>query len=198
MFKRCTPLDSRLAADGRSGADGRRQLRIGVRPPAELVQIGRHGGDQRALDGVIKSLAGHVLPSSPTRVQYLGTQRWYRIAPDQYWWLAPPAGSTERLTTELPAEIGSVTWLSDARSRIVMQGPAALAVLGKLVSTDMRPGTFPIGSFVQTGLHHVGALLEHFAPDNFEIHALSTYAATVWDVLTDAAWEYGYEINREL
>lgn len=194
MFKRHSPLDDPIAAGGRAGSAGGRALRLGLLHDWQLVQIGAFGRATAPLDAALGSVLGTPLPTSTSLVQRAGAHRLYRIAADQYWIVTPDAALWAKISEVVPATAGSVTRLSDARVRISVEGPAATALLGKLVSVDLRPRAFPVGSFAQTGLHHVGVLLERLGPEHFEIFALRTYAASSWDWLTDAALPYGYEV----
>ena len=193
MFKRHSPLDERIATGGRAGAAGGTALRLGVLHDWQLVQIGTFKRTTPSLDTVLISVLGGLLPTSASVVQRIGAHRLYRLAADQYWIVTPDAALPYALAAAVPPNAGSVTCLSDARVRISIAGPAATALLGKLVSVDLRARAFPVGSFAQTGLHHVGVLLERAGPEQFEIYALRTYAASTWDWLVDAALPYGYE-----
>jgi sarcosine oxidase gamma subunit len=44
--------------------------------------------------------------------------------------------------------------------------------------------------FAQTGIHHVGGLIERNAADDYSFVALRTFALTVWDALTDVAYPF--------
>ena len=194
MFRRHSPLHERIAAGGRAGVAGGRGLRLGVLHDWQLVQIGTFGRSPTALDAALIRVLGGLLPTSTSVVQHTGAHRLYRIAADQYWIVTPDAALPEALAETVPANAGSVTRLSDARVRISIEGPAATALLGKVVSVDLRARAFPVGSFAQTGLHHVSVLLERLGPEQFELYALRTYAASTWDWLIDAALPYGYEV----
>ena len=194
MFKRHSPLDEHIATGGRTGTAGGRALRLGVLHDWQLVQIGIFGRTTTPLEAALSSVLGTPLPTSTSLVQRTGAHRLYRIATDQYWIVTPDAALSATLSEVVPVTAGSVTRLSDARVRVSIEGPAATALLGKLVSVDLRPRAFPVGSFAQTGLHHVGVLLERLGPEQFEIYALRSYAASSWDWLTDAALPYGYEV----
>jgi sarcosine oxidase subunit gamma len=194
VLRRDSALDLRLAAGGRSGNAGAGALRIGVRQGWQLVQIGSFGGRTAPLNAALGSVIGCALPTSSSLVQHSGPHQLYRIAADQYWIVTTDAAMPATLERAIPADAGSVTDLSHARVRIALEGSAVTALLGKLVAVDLRPRAFAAGSFAQTGLHHVGVLLERTGPDSFEIYALRTYAASTWDWLIDAALPYGYEV----
>jgi sarcosine oxidase subunit gamma len=116
-----------------------------------------------------------------------------RIAPDQYWIVGGESGLDARLRKAIPPDAGCVTSLDGARTRLVIEGQAARALLRRLVAIDLHPTVFPINGFAQTGIHHVGGLLLRVSEDRYEFFALRTYAASTWEVLVDAAHSFGYE-----
>ena len=194
MFKRQSPLDQRGAADARAAAPGTGTVLLSRLPAWQLLQIGSFQSTAARLDAAVAGVIGSALPTSSSIVQHTGAHRLYRIACDQYWILTPDADLSDALAQALAPEMASLTPLSNARVRIALAGPAATALLGKVVSVDLRAPAFPAGSFAQTGLHHVGVLLERHGPTSFELHVLRTYAASVWDWLIDAALPLGYEV----
>jgi sarcosine oxidase subunit gamma len=117
-----------------------------------------------------------------------------RIAPDQYWVLGGESGLDARLRSALSSDAGSVTSLDGARTRLLIEGGPARALLGRLVAIDLDPTVFPVGGFAQTGIHHVAGLLLRASDDRYEFFAPRTFAASTWEVLTDAARSFGYEI----
>ena len=194
MFRRASPLDQRLAADARAAAPGAGTVRLGPLPACTLLQIGSFQRSAARLDEAVRAVLGGPLPTSSSIVQRRGEHRLYRIATDQYWLLTPDAALGETLARSLAPDVASLTTLTHARVRIALEGPAVTALLGKVVAVDLRLAAFPAGSFAQTGLHHVGALLERHGPASFELQVLRTYAASVWDWLIDAALPLGYEV----
>jgi heterotetrameric sarcosine oxidase gamma subunit len=117
-----------------------------------------------------------------------------RIAPDQYWVLGGETGLDARLRSAIPADAGSVTSLDQARTRLLIEGTGARALLGRLVAIDLDPTVFPVCGFAQTGIHHVAGLLFRASEDRYEFLAPRTFVASTWEVLLDAAHSCGYEI----
>ena len=194
MFDRVSALDQRLAAGARTASGGASALRICRRSGWHLVQLGTYSGRSAALNAALVGAMGTALPVSCSQMLRHGRHQLYRVAADQYWIVTEDAALPAALERTVPAEAGSVTALSHARVRIALEGSAVTALLGKLVSVDLRPQSFAVGSFAQTGLHHVGVLLERLGPTSFELYALRTYAASTWDWLIDAALPFGYEV----
>jgi len=197
VFERVSVLEKPIAAGGRTGRNGATALRMGLRRHRHLVQLGTYAGRTEALNATLLATLGVALPVSSSEVLRHERHQLYRLAADQYWIVTEDATVPAKLARAVPADIASLTALSHARVRIALHGGAAVALLGKLVSIDLRPQSFAIGSFAQTGLHHVGVLLERLGADSFELYVLRTYAASTWDWMIDAALPFGYEVFSE-
>lgn len=195
MFSRHSALDERVAAGAGTALQRAGALRLGVRQGWQLLQLGHFRHTRAQLDAVLVALTGSPLPTSTCVVQHAGVHRLYRIAADQYWIVTPELSLLDALALAVAPEVASLTPLSHARVRIALEGPAVAALLAKVVSVDLRPSAFASGTFTQTGLHHVGVLLERLGPTQFELYALRTYAASIWDWLIDAALPFGYEVD---
>ncbi len=196
MFESHSALESYRAQPGVESADGRRALRLGEIAGTHLSQLGVYpGGAARVAAAVLPILGeGEGLPDSSARAAVAGDRLIMRIAPDQYWVVGAESGLDAQLRNAVPPDAGCVTSLDGARTRLFIEGQAARALLGRLVAIDVHPAIFPIRGFALTGIHHVGGLLLRVSEDRYEFFALRTYAASIWEVLTDAVRSFGYEI----
>lgn len=193
MLERQSALTTALARGGRDGADGTRRLRLGEVRGWSLVQVAALPG---AMSRIVSVLGA--LPDSPHEVLYAGDSLLLRTSPDQIWIVGREgAGLEQRLQQAVHPEVGAVTPLSHSRTRIFIEGAPARDVLMKGVPLDVHPDVFGIGQFAQTGVHHTPVLIHRTGADRYEIYALRTFALTVWDWLTDAAFEFGYEVTTE-
>jgi hypothetical protein len=68
MFESHSPLEGRLAAGGRDGADGARALRITEIRGWHLTQLGVFGGGASAFSPLVRSITGAALPDSTCEV----------------------------------------------------------------------------------------------------------------------------------
>jgi heterotetrameric sarcosine oxidase gamma subunit len=194
VLKPRSALESYRAHPGVDSADGRRGVRLGEVADSRLLHIGVYpGGAARVAAGVLPVLGGP-LPDSPVHAADAGIHLIMRIAPDQYWVIGGESGLDARLRSAIPADAGCVTSLDQARTRLLIEGRAARAILARLVAIDLDPTAFPVHGFAQTGIHHVGGLLLRAGEDRYEFFALRTFAASTWEVLLDAARSFGYEI----
>ncbi len=130
-----------------------------------LVQIGTFGRATAPLDAALISVIGTTLPTSTSVVQHAGAHRLYRIAADQYWIVTPDAALSDKLSVAVPPSAGSVTRLSDARVRIAIEGTHGNGVARQGGVGRSADQSVPGWEFAQTGLHHVGVLLERLGPD---------------------------------
>jgi sarcosine oxidase subunit gamma len=171
-------------------------VRLGEVPDTHLLHIGVFPGAAARVAASASAVLGGVLPESPVRAAATGNHLMFRIAPDQYWVLGGGEHELEaNLRAAIPAGAGCVTSLDGARTHLFIEGPRARDLLGRLVPIDLHPTVFPVGGFAQTGIHHVAGLLLRANEDRYELLALRTFAAFIWEVLIDAACPFGYEIQ---
>jgi sarcosine oxidase subunit gamma len=173
-------------------------LKLAQIPGTRIVHLGVYpgAGGTEQVSAALSPLLGGPLPGSPVQAVNEGVHLLMRIAPDQYWVLGGEAGLDARLRAAIPTHVGSVTCLDGARTRLLIEGPAARTLLQRLVPIDLDPTAFPVNGFAQTGIHHVAGLLFRASEDRYEFFALRTYAASTWEVLLDAARPFGYEISE--
>jgi heterotetrameric sarcosine oxidase gamma subunit len=194
VFESRSALESYSAQSGIDGADGHRALRLGEVAQTRLVHLGVYPGGAARIAAEASPALGGQLPDSAVHAAAIGTHWVMRIAPDQYWILNGESGLDARLRSAISPDAGSVTSLDGARTRLLVEGRAARTLLGRLVAIDLDPTVFPIGGFAQTGIHHVAGLLFRASNERYEFFAPRTFAAATWEVLTDAARSFGYDI----
>ena len=108
---------------------------------------------------------------------------------------APGSDLLGELHQALPADVGHCLDLSQARCRLQLQGPAAVASLQKLFALDFRTSAFPVGEIRLSGAHHLPALLHRTDADAFALYLHTTYAHDQVESLLDAALEWGVELS---
>lgn len=193
MLKSQSALENYLS---QSAGEGDRALRVGEIADTRITHLGVYAGADGAAQVATAAaqVLGGPLPISPNLATAAGGHLIMRIAPDQYWILGGTSGLDKRLRSAVPTDAGSVTSLEGARTRLLLEGNAVRALLSRLVPIDLDPSVFPINSFAQTGIHHVGGLLLRAGEDRYEFFALRTFAASTWEIVLDAARAFGYEI----
>jgi sarcosine oxidase subunit gamma len=195
MLERRPLLTASVA--GRDGADGQRAIRFAFVHGWHLVLVAALRGSE---DSLRQSL-GVVLGVEPERAadgaQAVAGGHLYHTAPGQYWVVADSAALIERVAHAVDASVGTCTPLTHSRVRIAISGAHVPGLLAKGIAVDMDPAAFPVGRFVQAGLHHSGVLLHRTAADRYEIYLPRTFANSLWEWLTDAARPLGYNVTSE-
>lgn len=108
-----------------------------------------------------------------------GTTTVWRIAPDRVL-----VRSENPLGFENSNDL-VVLDLSDARIVLTLEGSGAAGLLSRVVALDFAEGAFPVGSFVQTSLHHVGVLIDRHESDRFTVLIPTTWATSLIGLLVD-------------
>lgn len=184
-----SPLASRLAP-GRFGAPASSAVSIATRRPVSLWQAGGWGNFAAAAAPLLSDL-GLEAPADYRTATRAGGMTLRKIAPDRM--LIEGCGD---LSSHASDELVLLD-LSHARTVITLSGTSARTVLALLCSVDVGKKAFHPGEFVQTGIHHVGVLIQCTGPDDFEIFVPVTWAATIWETVTINAEPFGYAIAAD-
>ncbi len=137
------------------------------------------------VEAAIAAVTGPLPPRTDTAITSNG-RTIFRTAPLQFWLIGP---EQDDLAQRL-AGTCIVTPLSHSRTRIFIEGVATRQVLAKGIALDFHDSAFTPGMFAMTGLHHTPILLHCVTPIRFELYAMRTFAANIWEWLTDAALEF--------
>ena len=105
------------------------------------------------------------------------------------------ADRLDALRAHITPDIGALLDLSHARCRVHIEGPHAVATLGKLFALDFRDAAFSVGQLQLSGHHHLPCSLHRLGADSFDMYLLSTYAHGQLESLWDAALEYGVALS---
>lgn len=119
------------------------------------------------------------LPDSyrlPARLS--GTTVW-RIAPDR----ALVRSDVPLISFDSP-DIVTLD-LSDARVRLELAGAGAVDLFSRVIAVDFSATAFPVGTFAQTSLHHVGVLVDRVGDEKFELLIPTTWATSIVGILAD-------------
>jgi sarcosine oxidase subunit gamma len=187
-------LAGQLDGGGRAGADGKRLLKLGEARGWSLVQVAGFPSTMSEVERLLRPILVAIPPHQIGTAVTADDRLLMRTGPEQLWIIGPDGDDAgERAYGAIAAELGAVTPLSHSRTRIVIEGERARAVLAKSVPVDVDPEGFAVGRFALTGIHHTPVLLHRMARERYDIWAMRSFALTVWQWLTDVAWEYGYE-----
>jgi len=198
MFEPKSALASALKKGGRDGADGQRRCRLGEARGWILLQVAAFPTTIAEVERALPAAVGAVPPRTLSETVAVGTGRVFRTGPEQFWIVGPGSNSDEaeaHLRRAIPAAVGAVTPLSYSRTRIVLEGACARDVLRKGIPLDVDPDVFRVDQAALTGLHHTPVLIHRAGADRYDLYAMRSFALSVWEWLTDAALEHGYDIG---
>ena len=148
-----------------------------------------------ALTEALSQALGSALPAWTGQTTRTPTGLVMRTGPEEFMIIADQAGSPSAGSVAISPEIGSVTDLSHARSRIHIQGDKCLETLSKLFALDFREAAFPVGQIRLSGHHHVPCTLHRLGACEFDLIVFSTYAFDQLATVLDAAREYGVTLK---
>jgi len=164
------------------------KLAIGEISGRDLVQV---AGWPESFDAValrIFQLLGSSMPQETYRASAAGETTVFMIGPERLWIAAP---ATKKLGAQLRAMFtpheAVVTDLGHSRTVIRISGPSATAPLARGIAIDLDDNAFPVERFAQTAMREVGVLLHRAARESFELYVPRSFAASLWDWLTEAA-----------
>lgn len=141
------------------------------------------------------SVANHGLGSNGSEVARLDANtRLYKIGPEQVQRVGAQETWATNLREAVPPEMGSVTGLSHARTRLFIEGTSAREVLSRGIALDLHPEVFKVDACALTGLESTPVLLHRTGLHRYELYVLRTYAEWIWEWLTDAALPFEYEV----
>lgn len=196
-LSRQSALATALRQAGRTGSDGSRALRLGEVRGWNLVQVAGFAATIGELERSVSAALGvSALHAAIGVAGEAGARRIFRTGPEQFWVTAPAADNlAARLQEIVPADMGAVTSLSHSRTLIFIEGAPVREVLVRSMALDFHPSAFAIGQFALTGIHHTPVMVHRAGENRFEIYAMRSFAASVWEWLTDAALVFGYEVE---
>lgn len=177
---------------GDVGADGPGVTLREIRD-AGLWQI---SGWPETMDAVGKKLAGIVgADAAPGPLQSAAGPKGTLLRVQPFvWWLTRADGAAAREAMEIDAEQGTSLDLSHSRTVIRIEGPRARDLLNRGLPTDLRPDSFPEGSFCGGAIHLVGVNLHH-RDGGYDLYVSRGFAITLWEFLTETAAQWGYQVG---
>jgi sarcosine oxidase subunit gamma len=187
-----------LLPSGRHGvAEGPAGLRLAECAFLATASIAVRAGQGAELAARLAATHGVALPPRPGCAE-AGPVTLVWTGPGQ--WLALRAGLdgaarfgfARDLATGL-AGVASVTDLTGARAVLRLSGPAAVAVLRKLVPIDVEEESFPLGAAAVTLTGHIGVTLWR-AADGYRIACYRSFGGSLAHAVLEAAAEFGCDV----
>jgi sarcosine oxidase subunit gamma len=140
-----------------------------------LLQVAAPSKAAIAILGKLPAQVGVAVTHGSVTLMKIGPQRFWVTGPEQF-----------VLERELQGK-AIVTPLSHSRTRLLLEGSMARALLARSAAIDFHPSVFKPGQFVMTGIHHTPVLIHCLGSETFHIYAMRTFALSVWEWLVDAA-----------
>lgn len=195
MVDRLSPLGSAY----RPGSHGNFAESIGVvleeLQPGSIVQVAAWRGEERNVIEAIADIAGLGLPDGARGGIVTNGKAAFGFAPGKFLIVDEEEGLAARLTTAIPAEIGTVTDLSHGRTAIRISGPKAEWVLAKFFALDFSLTAFPQGAGRSTNHHDFFAQIQRTGESQVDLYVFRSFARAFWTALGHAAEEVGYEVR---
>lgn len=147
--------------------------------PGPAHALAPYAGKTDAVERLLKSTLGIGFPP-PNQSEISGSVRLLWAGRGRALLLGAPV-------PEGVAALAAVTDQSDASAVVEVAGPAAEAVLARLVPIDLRARVFAEGQTARTLVGHMTAQVTRTGAARFEIMAFRSMAATLVHELTQAA-----------
>ncbi|WP_269580774.1 sarcosine oxidase subunit gamma [Roseibium sp. Sym1] len=156
-----------------------------------LVQVSAWPESLRSVGKEAARLAGCGEAPGPGQATAGANGTLLRIEPLKWWLISRQAPSSQ---LSLTAGDGAVLDLSSSRTWVTLSGADAAGLLNRFLPLDLSDRAFPPGSSASTAFHHIGVTLW---PDDegFNLLLPRSFAASLWEMLTESAAQFGYEIR---
>ncbi len=133
----------------------------------------------------------HYTRTSPIAFAWAGPSQWLVLGE------GINARAFELQLRESLAGVAAVMDQSDGRTIVRISGRRARNALAKGIQIDLHPSAFRPGDTAVTAVAHLGV---HFwqvdATPSYELAVFSSYAASFWEWIVDAAAEFGLAIEQ--
>jgi heterotetrameric sarcosine oxidase gamma subunit len=180
MLELRTPVAAQFAATSHEGAaPDSSDPTISAAPPDALVQLAGWETFSEAAEPALRILGFSGLGDYKT-ARIVDGSICYRLARDR---ILLRSSNTVRLlqaTSSLPSTVVACLDLSHARWVMQIEGARAPDLLARLAPLDFGVAAFPVESFAQTGIDHVGVLIHRRAVEHFEVLVPYTWMDSIW------------------
>ena len=169
---------------------------LAERRPLSIVHIAGKSDDPTFAAGV-KTACGCDLPldgggvatAGDLSLIWLAPTRWLAVAPDR------GPGVLEASLRDSCGDAGAIIDVSHGRTVIRISGRHARTLLMKGAPLDFHPKVFTPGRAATSTISQCGVVLTCVDEDIFDLYVFRAFGRHMWEWVTDAAGEYGYEVN---
>ncbi len=188
---------SSLATVARSGRGGAATdtpgLVIAERWPLSIVQVSEIPGvaaDRSALEAAL----GLLLPA-PRKASVRNTRAALWVGPGRWFVVEQRSGALAAALEQAATGSFAITDLSHSRTVLRLSGARMFDVLAKGCAVDLHPRRIAAGDSIVAGLaRHAIVLHVVDAAPTVDVYVYRSFAQDLFEWLTGAAAEYGYEV----
>ena len=119
-----------------------------------------------------------------------------RVGAERIWMVGEEANLVDRLREGLDGDAASLLDLGHSRTILRIDGPASGRVLAKGLPIDLHANEFPVDATAATALHGTGVLVHRCGAAAFNLYIPRGFAVSIWQWLTSAAAEFGYQTGE--
>lgn len=181
MLELKTPIGAQfaVAAAHTGAAPDPSAVKLTAASPGALVQLAGWGTFAEAVEPALRILEFAGLGDYKT-ARIADGSICYRLARDRVLLRSNNIERLMRATSWLPpADVASLD-LSHARWVLQVEGARAPDLLARLAPLDFSLPAFPVESFTQTGIDHVGVLVHRRTAERFEVLVPYTWMDSIW------------------
>jgi heterotetrameric sarcosine oxidase gamma subunit len=179
MLELNSPIENQLESKEHDGAPNALLSGISASPPGALVQLAGWGNFSEVVRPTLRALGFSGLGDYKT-ARTAGAFVSYRLAPDRILLRSDDATGIAEMISTLPETEVAVLDLSHARWVLRFETTTAAELLARLAPLDFDLSAFPVGSFAQTGINHIGVLIHRLRAERFDVLVPYTWVDSIW------------------
>ena len=144
-----------------------------------------------------KAIAKSIVPGGridPNQAVATPGHIYMSIGPGRYMAIGQEPGLADGLEADIPIGDGTVVDLTHGRAGLRISGARAADLLQKGLSFDLDLAAFPPMAATNGGLHHISVTVIRLDAETFDVFVMTSLAGSLWDWVTDAAVEYGWQV----
>lgn len=191
------PLEAFARTDAGQDAANARAITLSERRPGSFVEIAIWSNGKKTATAISKETGikglpglGHAMTSPGNMLLAIGPGRYLAISQDE--------GLAQRLSAKVPVGEGVIVDLTHGRVGIRISGSPAQALLQKGLSLDLDVAAFPAMAAASSAIHHMGITVVRIDETCFDVFAMTSFAGSLWEWVTDAAVEYGWQVSAPI
>ncbi|MDQ2078774.1 hypothetical protein RA307_01150 [Xanthobacteraceae bacterium Astr-EGSB] len=197
MLEFRSALDGHLSPGHFGAAAEPGKLILSERPLGALVQVGGWRDSFESVAAPLLQRFGFAGTGGFAMAQTAGEAIAFRTAPERILLNFPSPAAWEAVAAGIDQAATPTLDLSHARTVVRVSGPAAAGLLARLLPIDFDDAAFGPDRFVQSTLHSVGVLVHRRARSApcVDLYMPSSFAVTVWEMVTHNAASFGYQVS---